>query len=154
MYLAQTNVGRLRHPLEAPESAGFRDGSILVLSVADGTRGYLGRRHRVGDEIEGIPSSPGSPLVVNVSLWTDYESLHDFTYRGFHGRYLTDRHQWFEPIEGRTTALWWHPKPRVPDVDAAIARLLHLRRYGPTPQAFTVRRRFTPSGQPEPAQRR
>jgi hypothetical protein len=154
MYLAQVNVGRLRHPLEAPESAGFRDGSIVVLAVADGTRGYLGRRHRVGDDIPGIESDPSSPLVVNVSLWTDYETLHAFTYGGFHGRYLTDRMRWFQPVEGRTAALWWHPKARVPDVDAGIARLVHLRRYGPTPEAFTMRRRFTPEGRPEPATRR
>ena len=31
----------------------------------------------------------------------------------------------------------------------AVKRLRHLRRYGPTPQAFTVRRRFDPHGQRE-----
>lgn len=48
-----------------------------------------------------------------------------------------------------STALWWVPDAGRPTLEQALARLAHLRRHGPTPQAFGVRRRFDPSGRPE-----
>ena len=41
-------------------------------------------------------------------------------------------------------ALWWVPAGHRPTIDEAIARLEHLRRHGPTPEAFTFRTRFAP----------
>ncbi|MBV8161692.1 MAG: DUF3291 domain-containing protein [Acidimicrobiia bacterium] len=43
--------------------------------------------------------------------------------------------------------LWWVPEGTIPTVEDAIARLEHLRRYGPSPVAFTFRHRFAPSGE-------
>jgi hypothetical protein len=40
--------------------------------------------------------------------------------------------------------LWWIPDGAIPTVDEAVERLEHLRAHGPTPTAFTFRRRFEP----------
>jgi hypothetical protein len=44
--------------------------------------------------------------------------------------------------------LWWIPVDTLPTVDEALARLDHLRRFGPTPEAFTFRRPFPHPGGP------
>lgn len=88
-------------------------------------------------------------VLVNVSLWTDYPSLHTFSYHGLHGRYLTDHARWFDPLPGPTTALWWVAASQRPSVDSARNRLLLLRRIGPSPVAFTVLQRWNPDGERE-----
>jgi hypothetical protein len=142
--LAEINVARMRHRLEHPGMTGFRDASPAVHLLAEQSPGFLWHARATVEAIPGIDSAPGTPLLVNVSTWADYESLHAFTYPGLHGHYLSMRQRWFVPIPGRTTALWWHPAGDPPTVEHAIARLRHLRDHGVTPQAFTVRRRFPP----------
>jgi len=57
---------------------------------------------------------------------------------------------WFEPLEGPTTVLWWIAADERPSLDQATARLDHLRRHGPTPQAFSLLRQFDRAGRPRP----
>jgi hypothetical protein len=134
----------MRHRLDHPGMTGFRDAAPAVGLLAEQSTGFVWHMQSVVDTITGIDSTADSPLLVNVSTWLDYPSLHAFTYPGPHGRYLSARQRWFIPVPGRTTALWWHPAGEPPGLDHAIARLLHLRDHGVTPQAFTVRRRYPP----------
>ena len=90
--------------------------------------------------------------VVNLSVWTDYLSLHRFVYRSAHGSCPPPRRV-VRHATGPTTALWWVRDDHRPIPDEALARLEHLRAHGPTARAFTVRRRFDPEGRPERRQR-
>jgi len=87
-------------------------------------------------------------LVVNVSVWTDYASLHAFVYRSTHGQLLLRRKRWFRPTPQPSTALWWVEPDAHPTVDEALARLALLRANGPTPQAFSLLRQFDAEGRP------
>ena len=44
------------------------------------------------------------------------------------------------------TALWWIPRGHVPTPQEAEERVIHLRVYGPTPHAFSLREHFPPPG--------
>jgi hypothetical protein len=85
---------------------------------------------------------------VNVTLWQDYDSLHVFTYRSPHAGHLKRRSRWFAPTPQPSTALWWVPAGTRPTLDDALRRLRHLREHGPTPRAFSLRRRFGVDGRP------
>jgi hypothetical protein len=144
VHLAHVNVSRLRHPLDAPPSREFAAAVDRVNALADRSPGFVWR-HRVDGR-------PGDPLtVVNISLWRSYRHLHDYVYRSAHGHFVRRRDEWFRRIRTPATALWWVPEGHEPTVDEALARLAHLRRYGPTPQAFTVRTRFDADGHREAA---
>jgi hypothetical protein len=71
-----------------------------------------------------------------------------FVYRSPHGAYVRRRSRWFVPVEQPSTVLWWVSAGEQPTVDQALRRLRHLRAHGPSPQAFTLRRRFDPDGRP------
>lgn len=142
MHLAQVNVGRLRHPIDAPPSREFAAEVDRVNALADRSPGFVWR-HRV----TGRPDDP--LLVVNVSLWRSYRHLHAYVYRSTHGHFVRRRDEWFMRIQTPATALWWVPDDHRPTVEEALSRLSHLRRYGPTPQAFTVRARFDADGRRE-----
>lgn len=144
--LAEVNVARLRFPLDDPRMSGFREAVARVNLLADDAPGFVWRLAVPGGHIPGDTLLAMAGTIVNVSVWQDYESLHDFTYRGLHGRYLTDRSRWFDPIQGSHTALWWVPAGTRPSADAAAAHLTYLRRWGPSPRAFTVLHRYDAAG--------
>jgi len=149
-HLAQVNAATLRFPVDDPRLAGFVAAVDRINRLAHATPGFVWRypdAHRDlhqpgGDEGTGV-------TIVNLSVWESYEALHTFVYRSAHGQLVRRRSQWFVPSAGPTTALWWTREGERPSSSAALARLAHLHRYGPTPQAFTVRCRFDPAGRPD-----
>jgi hypothetical protein len=142
--LAQVNVALMRAPLDDPVMAGFAHAFDAVARLAEESPGFVWRLptgHEVVTDADG-------QQVVNVSVWQTYRNLHGFVYRSVHGRMLLRRQQWFLPTRQPSTALWWLPDGSRPSVEQALARLRHLRTYGPTPLAFSLLRQFTPEGRP------
>jgi hypothetical protein len=146
--LAQVNVGRMRGALDSPRMQGFLAALDPVYRMAEASPGFVWRL-RDGHGHAAVTRTDGeSLLVVNVSVWTSYETLHAFVYRSSHGGFVRRRAQWFLATPQPSTALWWVPAGERPTADEALERLAFLRRHGPTPQAFSVRRRFDPTGRP------
>lgn len=125
-----------------------------INALAERSPGFVWRYPAADGHLNGAELT-GDPLVlINLSVWAGYQYLHEFTYRSRHGHFLRRRAQWFVAMPPPTTALWWTPAGRPPSPEHGLARLDHLRRYGPAPQAFTLRRRFRPDGSPERRQPR
>lgn len=150
-HLAQVNIGRLRYPVGSPELLEFSAAFGRINLLAERSPGFVWRHPSEGGHLDGGALWDDPLLFVNVTVWQSYEHLHDFTYRTAHGQFVRRRREWFVPMSPPTTALWWIPVDERPTIDQAIARVRQLRRYGPTPQVFTLRRRFDPSGRPEPS---
>jgi hypothetical protein len=144
--LAQVNVAVPRAPLDDPVMAGFVTAFDAVVRLAEASPGFVWRLG-AGSGHE-IVTSGGADLVVNVSVWRDYRSLHEFVYRSAHGQALLRRRRWFGSTRQPSTALWWVPDGGRPDVEHALARLRFLQDHGPSPQAFSLLRQFTVDGRP------
>jgi hypothetical protein len=147
-HLAQANVARQRAPLSSPIMGEFALALDPVYRVAEQSPGFVwrlasGERHGVAVVEDGVA------LTVNLSVWESYAALHAFVYRSPHGRYLRQRARWFEPVAQPSTVLWWVAVGERPTVEAALRRLRYLRAHGPSPEAFTLLRRFGPDGRPE-----
>jgi hypothetical protein len=145
MLLAQVNVALMRAGLDNPEMGGFVAALDPVNRMAEESRGFV---WRLRDSGGGHLPATSDGQVVNVSVWRSYEEMHAFVYRSHHGGLVKERQRWFLPTPQPSTALWWIVDTTRPTLDRALARLAHLRRHGPTPQAFGLRRRFDPSGRP------
>ena len=148
-HLAQINVGRLLAPEGSPAVAEFIDALEAVNAIADRAPGFVWR-HR-SDQGEGHTSPGGDDdelFIVNLSVWESYAALHEFMYGTVHNQFLRRRLEWFEPRSGPVTALWWLPDGEIPTVDQGLARLEHLRRHGPTPEAFSLQRQYDADGHP------
>ena len=61
-----------------------------------------------------------------------------------HRRFVQRRKEWFELFGAAYLALWWVEEGAFPDAAEGRRRLAHLDRFGPTPFAFTFKRRFPP----------
>lgn len=152
-HLAQVNVARMRAPVTDPAMRDFVAGVAGIHRLARSSPGFVWQLHT--DDGHGVCVQPadGGPVFVNLTVWRDYDALHEFTYRGSHAGYLKRRARWFRATPQPSTALWWVRAGSTPTVDDALARLRHLRTYGPTPRAFSLRRRFEPDGRPSPRRR-
>ena len=147
-HLAQANVARQRAPLDAPEMAGFVIALDPVNRLAEASPGFVWRLRSGEAHGATVLEDGSSPMIVNLSVWESYEALHAFVYRSPHGGYLRRRARWFLPGPQPSTVLWWVEAGQRPDVDEALRRLRYLRAHGPSPQAFSLRRRFEPDGRP------
>jgi hypothetical protein len=145
--LAQVNIARLRYPAGDPRLAEFTAAVAAINAQAERAPGFVWRHPTGEDGHLTAGELLGDPLVViNLSVWADYQYLHEFTYRSQHAHFVRRQARWFTPIARPVTALWWVPAGAYPTAEQALARLTHLRRYGPSPRAFTIRHRFTRDG--------
>lgn len=148
-HLAQLNVGRLRKPLDAAESAGFVAALQPVNALADASPGFVWRLTDEGGQDATSIRPEGDDLIVNLSVWESRQALWDFTYRSDHLELVRRRREWFVRMAEPVLVLWWVPAGHTPSVEEAMARLARLRENGPGPHAFTFRRPYDPTGHPE-----
>ena len=153
-HLAQLNVGRSLEPLDTPTMQGFMDALDPINALADVASGFVWRLQTEEGNATDIKPLADDPLfILNLSVWESLDALGDFVYRSDHVAIMRQRAQWFERMTEAIVVLWWVPVGTVPTVTDALERLDHLRRHGPTPEAFSFRQPFpAPDGAvaPEP----
>lgn len=143
-HVAQYNIARLVAPLDDPRIADFVDNLERINTLGDRSPGFVWR-HQTEDGTSTSVRVRGDPLIIiNLTVWESIESLFEFTYRSGHVDFYRRRREWFEAPTEAYLVLWWVPAGHIPTVDEAEARLDYLRAHGPTPHAFTFKRRFPP----------
>lgn len=146
MHLAQLNVGRLVDGPDSPTVAEFMNALAPINLLGETSPGFVWMLKDEDGEGATGQRLPGHEdderFIVNLTVWTDLESLQHFTTRSGHGMYLRRRREWFEKPEQATTVLWWIEEGHLPDLNEAADRLARLRREGPTPAAFDFKKAF------------
>jgi hypothetical protein len=142
-HLAQLNIGRPVGPVDGPELADFVARLPEINALAERSPGFVWRLCADGTDDATALRLPDDPdLMVNLSLWESVEALRRFTYRTAHLEPLRRRREWFSPLETNHLVLWWVPAGHLPSLEEARARLEHLDRNGPGPDAFTLRQPY------------
>jgi len=145
-HLAEINVGRLRAPVDHPMIADFAANLDRINALADSLPGFVWRLKGEGNNATDIQPKPDDPLfAINMSVWTDIDSLAGFVYRTAHREVMRRRREWFEQMEV-FMCLWWVPAGHIPTVEEAMARLALFERLGPTPEAFSFKVPFPAPG--------
>jgi len=143
-YLAEINIARARAPLTDPLMAGFVARLDEINQLAEKSPGFIWRLTGEGGSASSyLHLDHDERLIVNMSVWTSVEALHQYVYRSGHAAVYRARRDWFEPL-GVPFALWWIKIGEIPSVDDGRRRLEMLARLGPTPDAFTFKQRFEP----------
>jgi heme-degrading monooxygenase HmoA len=147
--LAQVNVSTLREAIDSPRLEGFVAALDPVNATADNAPGFVWRLMTTEGNATAIRAFDDPMIIVNLSVWESVEALEAFAYGDpGHRAVMRGRREWFERHEAASFALWWIPAGVVPTVAEAADRLEHLRRFGPTPTAFTFRDRFPAASAP------
>lgn len=139
--LAQLNIALMVAPIESPILKDFVDSLDRINELAENSPGYVWRFQTEDGNATAIRPF-GEEYLVNLSVWKDIEALHGYVYRSTHAELMRRRKQWFHEIREAYTVLWWIPEGRRPTVYEAKRKLELLREWGPSPEAFTFKKRF------------
>jgi hypothetical protein len=140
--LAQLNIATLREPLDSPLMADFVANLDRINALAESSPGFVWRFQTAEGDATAVRPL-GDRTLINLSVWANRESLHQFVYKTDHASIMRRRKEWFIPMQEAYMVLWWVPQGHRPTVDEAVERLQLLRQHGPSPKAFTLRHSFT-----------
>ena len=148
-HLAQLNVGIATAPLDSDVMADFMNNLERINAVAESAPGFVWRLK--ADDGNATSLRPiDDRTLVNMSVWTDAQSLSAFVFRSAHVEFMRRRREWFERMPEAYLVLWWVPEGHIPTTDEAVARLAHLRTHGASPHAFNFRHVYPPPDAPLP----
>jgi hypothetical protein len=143
-HLAQLNIARFRLPLDDPAMAGFVAALDPLNAVADAAPGFVWRLQTEEGNATSIHAFEDDLMLINMSVWESADALAGYVYGPDHVAVMRRRREWAQRMEEAYLVLWWVPAGWIPTIEEAKDRLEHLRRHGPTPQAFTFKKRFSP----------
>lgn len=149
-HLAQVNIALPVEPLDSAALAGFVAKLEPVNALADGAPGFVWRLQTEDGDATAIRAFGDDRLIVNMSVWESIEALWAYVYDGGHLEVMRRRREWFTRMAESHMVLWWLPAGEAPSVAEAERRLAMLQAEGPTPHAFTFKRRFPPPGAADP----
>jgi hypothetical protein len=141
-HLAQLNIGELKAPLDSPELKDFVDNLDRINALAESSDGFVWRLKGDGNDATSLRPL-GENVIVNMSVWRDVNALRDYVYKTAHVEIMKRRREFFSRMRNAYLALWWVPAGHEPTVAEAVGRLEHLRKHGPTVQAFTFGEAFS-----------
>lgn len=143
-HLAEVNIGRILGEMDSPVMAEFAANLNRINALAEGSEGFIWRLKDDSNNATSIPVTEDRFLILNMSVWRNIDDLFAYTYRTAHAEYVRRRAEWFERLKEMHMAFWYVPEGHVPTVTEAMDRIARIRELGPSPYAFTFKRRFTP----------
>ena len=149
-HLAQMNIATALYDMEDPRMTGFVNKLDEVNALAEQAPGFVWRLQSDSGSAVDIKVYDDPNIIINMSVWEDADSLFEYTYHTDHVRVFADRAKWFHNHNKvPALVLWWVPAGRLPDEQEGKDKLEHLRAHGPSPEAFTLKKRF-PAPEPNP----
>jgi hypothetical protein len=140
-YVAQVNIAQMLAPIDSPVMADFVALLDPINALADESPGFIWRLKSDEGNATSIRAYEDDFIIVNMSVWRDIDSLFQFTYASDHVDVFRRRREWFEHMKLPFMALWYVQE--MPTPVQARERLEYLQEHGPTPYAFTFKKRFT-----------
>ena len=140
-HLAQLNIAKMKFAIDDPGMAGFVSRLDDINALADAAPGFVWRLQTEDGDATGVDYF-GADSLVNMSVWENRDSLHNYIYRSAHSEVMALRKQWFERMTEAYSVLWWIAEGHIPTLDEASERLECLRLQGPGPGAFTFKQVF------------
>ena len=143
-HLAQCNIAKPKYPVDHPGMKEFMDNLENINSLAESSPGFIWRLQDDSGDATSIRAFDDLTIMINMSVWTDVDSLKHFVYKTNHVEFFKKRHLWFENPTDAYTVLWWIEEGHLPDAEESKERLQSLQAHGETEFAFTFKKTFEP----------
>jgi len=151
-HLAHSNIAWMHGRIDDPVMFGLASRIDEINRLAEQSRGFIWRIPESETSFthlevfrEDFPGFDPSRFFYNMSVWESLEHLREYTLFSAHAEMIYERRQWLDSIAGANVALWWTPEGHHPSIAESAERLRHMRKFGPTPHAFTLRHSFPPA---------
>lgn len=142
VHLAQLNIAKARDTMNSEAMKGFVNRLDEINALADSKFGFVWRLQTEDGDSTSIQAFDDPALIVNMSVWTDIDSLKNFVYKSIHVELIRDREAWFSKVQQVHQVLWWIPENHIPSIEEGKIKLQHLEENGPSEQAFTFAKPF------------
>lgn len=135
MHLAELNIAKFKYPLDDPRMADFMNNLDRVNALAERSEGFVWR-------LKGEGSNNATDLrvvddhAVNISVWTDAESLENFVFKTVHAKIYKRGAEFFEKHDKPYMVFWPVAEGHEPTLTEAMDRLEDLQKNGPSERAF------------------
>jgi hypothetical protein len=136
-HIAQVNVALAKDNMESEVMQGFVSRLDEMNALADRAEGFVWRLKDDGGSATAVRAFNDPLLLVNISVWQNLEALKQYVYKSLHVELIRDRGRWFHKIPEFHQALWWIAAGHIPSVQEGKQKLEHIRKYGPSQDAFT-----------------
>lgn len=136
-HLAQINIAHAQAPMDSNVMKGFVDRLAEINALADNSPGFVWRLQTEAGDATALQAFDDPLLLVNMSVWEDFESLKNYVYKSLHVELIRDRDAWFNKMVKSHQALWWVPLGHIPSVKEGTEKLELLQKSSPSKAAFT-----------------
>ena len=140
--LFQLNLAKMRTPFNDSLFDDFKEQLESLHTLAESNLGFLWRYRGEKDEGGFIKPYTNAPLIMgNMSAWSSYRALYEYTFSSAHLAILKEKRKWFERMPVPYTVLYYGVmedllKPDIELLDEAKRRLSYLSVHGETTVAF------------------
>ena len=148
LQLAQSNIARMRAPIDDPVMGGFVARLEPLNALADASPGFVWRLQDEDGDATAIRVFDDELILFNMSVWESVDALRDYVYSSRHVDAVRRRANWFEPTSRPNFVLWWVPAGHIPSVEEAKSHFELLWEQGPTARAFTFADAYSIQGEP------
>ena len=148
-HLAQINIARARGAVDGPVLADFMALLDPVNALADASPGFVWRMQDDAGNATSLRPYDDDRIMVNMSAWESVDALWDFVYASAHLNVMRRRREWFERFESTYLASGGFQPARSRPSTRPRRAWRRWTTHGPTPYAFTFKKRFAP--EPVPA---
>lgn len=142
LYLAEVNVAKRLAPMDDPIMKDFVNNLDRINNIAENSEGFIWRL-KDEDKDEAVYVFQDDTLIINMSVWTDIESLYNYTYKSGHIEVFKRKKEWFSKMKMIHMAFWYIPLGYKPTFQDAKKRLDYLNIHGETPYAFSFKEKFS-----------
>jgi len=111
-------------------------------ALGDASPGFVWRLQTEDGDATALQVFDDELTLFNLTVWESIEALESYVYRSNHIGAVQKRAQWFERPSKSPLVLWWIEAGHLPTEAEAKERLEMLWENGPSPEAFTFRKRF------------
>lgn len=136
-HIAQVNVALAKAEMDSELMQGFVARLDEINALADRAEGFVWRLQEDGGSATSIRVFDDPLLLVNMSVWQSLDALKQYVYKSLHVELIRDREGWFNKVQEAHQALWWVAAGHIPSVQEAKQKLEHIRKHGPSQDAFT-----------------
>lgn len=143
-HLAQLNCATSLTETDHPDMAEFMENLDRINKLAEGSPGFVWRFTGEGNDAADVRILEDPLFLLNMSVWADVESLHAYVYRSAHAPFIGRGTEWFQAHKEPHMVLWWIKAGHRPTPQEALEKLDRLKLKGPTPEAFSFKKRFAP----------
>jgi len=141
--LAQVNIAKMLAPMDDPIMQDFVNSLDKINDIAEQAEGFVWRLKDEEDYNVAEEVFKDQTLIVNMSVWTDIDSLFNYTYKSGHIEVFKRKKEWFSKLKMLHMVFWFVPIGHTPTPTEAKERLNYINTTGETPYAFTFKSKFT-----------